>query len=93
MARAATTMTVAEAAEQWLAAKKAKKAAETKLAPAEKVLKEHFRKTGRATYKDLVAYSKTTYTGIDLDAVRAELGKKIERFEVTRERETLSPLK
>lgn len=89
----ATSMTVAEAAEQWLAAKKAAKAADAKLKPAAKVLLEHFRKTGRTSYKDQVAYSRTTYTGVDLEAVRAELGKKIERFEVQRERETLSPLK
>lgn len=90
---AQATMTVAEAAEQWLKAKKAAKAAEAQMAPAKKVLLDHFRKTGRATYKDLVAYSRTTYTGVDLDAVRAELGKKMDRFEVVRERETLSPLK
>ncbi len=89
----AKSMTVAEAAEQWLAAKRDAKAAEARLAPAKRVLLEHFRKTERSTYKDLIAYSRTTYSGVDLEALRAELGKKIERFEVTRERETLSALK
>lgn len=93
MAPAATkTMTVAEAAEQWVAAKRAAKAADARLKPAARVLLDHFRRTGRAAYKDMVAYSRTTYTGLDLELVRAELGRRAERCEVTRERETLSAL-
>lgn len=88
----ATTMSVAEAAEQWLAAKKAIKAAETKLKPAKAVLLEHFRKKGTSAYKGLVAYSRTTYTALDADLVREVLGKKVSEVEVVRERETLSPL-
>lgn len=86
------TLTVAEAAEQWLAAKKDIKAAETKLKPAKAVLLEHFRRTGRSTYKGLIAYSVTPYVAVVPDLVRQVLGKRISEVEETRERETLSPL-
>lgn len=86
-------MTVGEAAKQWIKAKRAIRAAEPELKQAEKVLKEHFRKTGKSDYKGLIGYAKSVVPRLDTVAVRAFLGKKVAEFEVPSPRESLSLLK
>lgn len=84
-------MTVDEAAKQWVKAKRAIRAAEPGLKASAKILKEHFKKTGKTSYGK-IGFSVTPYTGFDLEAARAELGKKLDKFDVVRTRETLSLL-
>lgn len=86
-------MTLAEAVKVWIEAKRVSRDAEAKLKASAAVLKEHFRKTGKNNYKGKIGYALTTYCALDLEAARAALGKKLDPFEVTRERETLSLLK
>lgn len=81
-------MTLAEAAKVWIAAKRVSRDADAKLKVSAKILKEHFKKTGKTSYGK-IGFSVTPYTGFDLEAARAELGNK---FDVMRTRETLSLL-
>jgi hypothetical protein len=85
-------MTLAEAAKQWLAAKAAEKEAKRKVDEAAKVLKPHFRKTGKTSYAG-VGYSKTDYWALDTDMVRELLGDQVSQAETLRSRETLTALK
>lgn len=86
-------MTVAEAADAWIAAKAAIRALDPTLREAADVLKLHFRKTGRTTYDGRIAYTKQTYTALDADKARQLLGELTSEAEVKRERETLTALK
>lgn len=86
-------LTVAQAAEQWIAAKKAIAREKPKLNTAAEVLKEHFRSTGRHTYKDAISYAVVTREQLDTEKVKAELGAKLPRFQKTVEAEQLSLIK
>lgn len=86
-------MKLAEAATRWAAAKRVKKKNDAEIKATEKILKGHFRKSGRATYRDLISYVKTPTTRLDTDKVRAELADRIAEFEVAGDKETLSLLK
>lgn len=79
-------MTVADAAKIW----RELHARQRELKTAAEVLKEHFRRTGRATYRNLIGYSKTTFMALDTERARQELGAKVRDCEVERTRETLS---
>jgi hypothetical protein len=83
-----TKMTVAQAAKVWLELHPRQRQLKT----ATEVLKEHFRRTGRTRYRNLIGYSVSTYRGLDTDLVRKELGSKVAGCEVERTRETLSAL-
>ena len=84
-------MNVTEAAEQWAAYKRKVAAVGPEPKEAATVLKGYFRKhPGKRVFKG-IAYAFSTYPGLDLDKVRAELDPKaLKRCEVIRERETLS---
>jgi hypothetical protein len=84
------SLSVAQAAEQWLQAKPAAKVAEKLVKEAEEVLKEHFTKTGRSTYKGLVGLTTTPMTGLDTAAVRADHGTK---YDTPGSRRTLSDIR
>lgn len=85
-------MTVAEAAAQWEDAKRIIQQAEPKLNAAAKVLKEFFRKSGKADYKNRIGYAKTMPRRLDATRLRAELPDVAEAYTVPSERETLSLL-
>jgi hypothetical protein len=85
-------VTVAEAARRWVAAKKAERKAAAQLKASGQVLKDHFRKTGRHTYKDQISYAVATRRTLDTEKVKAELGDRLPKFERVSEVETLSLL-
>lgn len=86
-------MNVTEAAEAWAAYRRKLAALGPEPKEAATVLKGYFRKhPGKRAFKG-VGYAFSTYPGLDLDKVRAELDPKaLKRCEVIRERETLSLL-
>lgn len=84
-------MTPASAAKQFIEADAAYKAANAAREEAKSVLLEHFKKTGTATYKG-VQYAVSSFTAIDNQLVRDVLGKRLVDVQVTRTRETLSPI-
>lgn len=57
------------------------------------VLKEHFRSGGKPVYRGWIGYAISTYVGLDTAKVKAELADRLDEFQVTRSRETLSILK
>lgn len=84
-------MNVTQAAEEWAAYKRRVAAVGPEPKEAAKVLKEYFRaRPSKRVFKG-IAYAFSTYPGLDLDKVRAELDPKaLKRCEVVRNRETLS---
>jgi hypothetical protein len=84
-------VTLTEAAEAWIAYRRKLAAVGPEPKEAAKVLKTWFRShPGKRAFKG-VGYAFSTYPGLDLDKVRAELDPKaLKRCEVVRERETLS---
>jgi hypothetical protein len=85
-------MTLVEAATIWEENKRLIEQAEPKLKSAAKILKEHFRRTGKSR-RGNIGYALTTYKALDVKAVRAHLGDDVAKFEERRERETLSLLR
>jgi hypothetical protein len=85
-------MTLAEAVDQWITAKHKLAALEPQLDEAAKILKAHFRKTGRAQYRDKIGYGCTTVQILDTRAVKAYLGKDLPKFQRSSTREVLSLL-
>lgn len=86
-------MSVAAAAQQWEAAKRAIDAEKARLDAAAEILKAHFRKTGRNEYKGRIAYSHGTRIQLDNAAVKAELGDRLPEFQRPVPYESLSLLK
>ena len=85
-------MTVTQAAKVWLETKRKLRPLEKQNKAAAEVLKEYFRTSGNRRFRGVV-YALSTYTTLDLDKARAELGPtKTKACEVTRTRETLSPV-
>ena len=84
-------MTPTEAAAIWKQHKPAAKEHQAQVDKAEKVLKEHFRKSGRTTYRG-IAYLASTYDALDAGLARELLGRKADQATVTRTRETLTAL-
>jgi hypothetical protein len=75
-------LTVAQAADQFEKARKTIDKTKPLLEEAAEVLKEHFAKTGRTTYKDRIAL--VTNAGrlvLDQAKVRAYLGKRLGEFQ------------
>lgn len=85
-------LTVAEAADQFERCKKKMGELKPQLEEAEEVLKEHFERTGRSTYKDRIALSTSTRTVLDQAKVRAYFGKKLGDFQKTIKIKSLSLL-
>jgi hypothetical protein len=85
-------VTVAEAARQWEEAKRAIAENEPLLKAAAEVLKEHFRKTERHTYKDTIGYSTSTRKVLDQAMVKEELGDRLPRFMREQQVESLTLL-
>lgn len=73
-------LTVAQAAEQWETSKRLIEEHDPLLKEAAAVLKEHFEKTGRSTYKDRIAYAVSTRKVLDQAAVTEYLGAQIEKY-------------
>lgn len=86
-------MNVTEAARQWAEYKRKVAALGPEPKAAAEVLKQWFRDhPDKPTFKG-IAYAFSTYVGLDLDKVRAELtAKQLARCEQPRTRETLSLL-
>lgn len=84
-------MNLNEAVEVWKANKPAVKEASKKVADAEKVLKEYFRRTGKPSYRG-VGYTATEYQALDSDLARRLLGPRAVEAEVSRTREALTAL-
>src|SRR4051794_14659808 len=69
-------LTVSQAAHQWVRVKRRMAELKPELEEAAEVLFEHFERTGRNAYKDLIGFSESTSTVLDQSKVRAFLGKK-----------------
>ncbi len=67
-------------------------ARQAELRTATEILKDHFRRTGRTRYRNLIGYAVTKYRALDTNLARQELGDRVARCEVDRTRETLSAL-
>jgi hypothetical protein len=80
-----------EAAETWKANKPIAREADRQVKAAEKVLKEWFRQSGKATFKG-IAYTCTEYDALDAELARGLLGDKAAEAEVARTRETLTAI-
>lgn len=85
-------MTLAEAARIWEETKRIKQEVDPKHRAAEKVLKAWFRRSNK-NRRGNIGYALTTYQSLDTEAVREFLADDVVKFEVTRERETLSLLR
>lgn len=85
-------MKLAEAAAQWIAAKTELRDVERRVDEAKAVLLEHFRTTGKTSYRNRIAYSTTTYRQLDTTKARQLLGDKAGEAETVRTRETLTAL-
>jgi succinyl-CoA synthetase beta subunit len=84
-------MKLADAADVWIDAKTQIAALQPQLDEAAKVLKAHFRKTGRGSYRG-VGYAITHIRALDTAKARAELADRLHEFERIVDRETLSIL-
>lgn len=93
VATAERRMTLAEAADQWEDTKRKIDELKPQLEQAAEVLKEHFKKTGRNTYKDRISYSEGSRVVLDQEKVRAYLGKKLGTFQKRIKTSSLSLLK
>lgn len=84
-------LTVPEAADQFERVEKELAKLKSQREEAVAVLKRHFEKTGRSTYKDRIAYSETSSLILDQPKVREYLGRQLAKFQkrVTRRSVTL----
>jgi hypothetical protein len=79
--KAGKKLTVDQAGEQWVKAKKAIEAAGPKLEEAEEVLLAHFERSGKKTWRDQIVLTMTTSRKIlDQDKVKKFLGPKLPKF-------------
>lgn len=74
-------LSLAEAADQWEAAKREIGRQKPLLEEAAEVLEAHFEKTGRTTYKDRIALTTGARTVLDQPGVRAFLGSRLGEFQ------------
>lgn len=74
-------LSLTEAADQWEAAKRKMDEQKPLLEEAAAVLKAHFEKTGRSTYKDRIAYATSSRLLLDQTKVREFLGAKLSDFQ------------
>jgi hypothetical protein len=84
-------MKLADAAQQYLKARRLMKDAERDLDEAKTILLEHFRKAKRSTIHG-IAYGKSSYRQLDTKKARELLGDQAAAAEVVRTRETLTPV-
>lgn len=74
-------LTVAEAADQWEQAKREIDRLKPQLEEAAAVLKDHFEKTGRNSYRNRIGLTIGSRLVLDQTAVREYLGKQLDRFQ------------
>lgn len=75
-------LSVAEAADQWVAAKREMARQKALIDEAAPVLLKHFEKTGKRTYKDLIALVQgPARTILDQQKVREFLGARLSEFQ------------
>lgn len=87
-------LTVGKAAAQYIEVKAKLRLLDAQKAEAERVLKEWFHENSdKREYKGLIGYATGTRTTLDTDAVKAELGDRLPKFQKTIDFETLSVLK
>jgi hypothetical protein len=85
-------LTLTQAADQWEQAKRAIDKNKPLLEEAAAVLKDHFEKTGRRTFRDRIAYAVSTRTVLDQQKVREFLGRRLPDFQSTSTVKSLSLL-
>lgn len=85
-------MSPTTAAREWLEAKAQRDAAQRRVDASAKVLKEYFRARPKVRRFRGVEYASSSYTALDTDKARELLGPRVAEAEVTRTRETLSPV-
>lgn len=85
-------MKLAEAADVFLEEDRRYREAKARRDVAADMLKDHFRKTGRRTYKGKIAYSVGTQTRLDTAKVKVELYERLDEFQKTVTVETVSAL-
>ena len=85
-------MTVADAAKVFETEKRRRAKAEPQFDAAKEVLKAHFRKSGRKTYKDTIAYGTQKRRVLDQGALKDELGERFDSFKKPTTVETLTLL-
>lgn len=85
-------LTIAQAAEQWIDRTRRLRTLKAEREEAEAILKAYFKRTGRKTYKDRIAFAITTRVILDQPKVRAFLGRRLPRFQRESRSETLSLL-
>jgi hypothetical protein len=86
-------LTLAEAADQYERATRAIQQLEPEREEAKAILLEHFERTGRSTYRDRIALSRSTRLVLDQGRVREFLGKQLADFQKRIEIRSLSLLK
>jgi hypothetical protein len=86
-------LTLAEAADQWEAAKREIERQKPLLEEAAAVLLAHFEKTGRRTLKDRIALSVSSRLVLEQDKVREFLGARLGEFQKRIQVRSLSLLK
>lgn len=74
-------LTLAQAADQWETAKREMDRLKPQLEEAAAVLKDHFERTGRSTYKDRIACSTSTRLVLVQAKVREFLGARLSEFQ------------
>ena len=85
-------LTLTEAADQWVKAKRTIEREKPLLEEAAAVLLEHFDRTGRSTYRDQIALTRSTRLIMDQAKVREFLGAKLKDFQKRVESRSLSLL-
>jgi uncharacterized membrane-anchored protein YhcB (DUF1043 family) len=86
-------LTLAQAADQWERCKREMDHLKPQLEEAAAVLVDHFERTGRSTYKDRIALSRSTRLVLDQARVREFLGKQLADFQKRIDIRSLSLLK
>jgi len=87
-----STMSLAEAADIFVETTPAIKELEAQRGTAKQVLLEHFRKTGRHSYKGRIGYSRSLRTVLDQEKVKRELGRRLPKFQKTVSSESVTVL-
>lgn len=85
-------LTLAQAAGQWLEARADEAAAKARKDQAADILKAHFDKTGRTSYKGIIGLTVQEAQVLDTEKLTAHHGDSISRFKRTTVKRFLTPL-